>query len=82
MFVLLAYDHTLTLLNYGTPCLHFGIIRNCPLVWQCAWWLFIKFSTNQCLSIILTFEFTFAFSCHGEMHEESLIGHPIGHPLT
>ncbi len=49
-------------------------------------WIFLKikliFSTNQCLFIILTFDFTIAFSYHVKMHGKSLIGHPIDHPPT
>jgi hypothetical protein len=40
----------------------------------------LVFSNNQCIFIVLAHEFTFAFSCHGEMHGKAPIGHLIGHP--
>jgi len=44
--------------------------------------LLLLFSTNRLLFILLTLEFTFAPSCHEEIHGQFLIGHPTLKPFT
>ncbi len=83
MFVLFCFvcDHSLTLLNCRAPHCAFGIIGKLLAV-QCAWWLFHNFSTNQCLFITWTLEFTIVSSPLWEMHKESPINDHIGHPIA